>query len=215
MIALACAALTIAAVCLFVPSGQSTVLAFDDIANKLMEAKSARYQSEATIEAVPGADAVTQSFQSYYLAPGLFRNEFRSPEMATITDSVSGKMLFLTRASKSAVLIMKGAKGDEKHPNHFERLRTLLSKQGTQQGAEYESLGEKEIDGHRAVGFRYDSPLAVITLWGDKTTGQPVLVETVWSGTPRTEVKMSKFEINVPLNCKRLKTTLRSRANKL
>jgi hypothetical protein len=49
------------------------------------------------------------------------------------------------------------------------------------------------------VGFRYDSPSAEITLWGDAATGYPVRIETVWSGLPRTEVTMNNFEINIDL----------------
>ena len=64
----------------------------------------------------------------------------------------------------------------------------------------FAELLPKEIDGRRAVGFRYDSSLASVTLWGDPTTGYPIRIETVWSGIPRTEVTMTHFEINVDLN---------------
>jgi hypothetical protein len=55
------------------------------------------------------------------------------------------------------------------------------------------------INGEQATGFRYDSAAAVITLWGDPATGCPVRIESVWSGTPRSEVVMTDFEINVDL----------------
>jgi hypothetical protein len=63
----------------------------------------------------------------------------------------------------------------------------------------FEAIGEKEINGKQATGFRFDSPSAMITLWGDPATGYPVRIETVWSGTPRSEVVMADFEINVDL----------------
>src|SRR5262249_34486483 len=65
--------------------------------------------------------------------------------------------------------------------------------------SQYLRLGEKEIDGRRVVGFRYESALASVTLWGDPATGYPVRIETTWSGIPRTEVAMTHFEINVDL----------------
>ena len=64
---------------------------------------------------------------------------------------------------------------------------------------QYKSLGEKEIDGKTAIGFIYDSPTATVTLWGDPKTHVPVRIESVWSGIPRSEVVMTRFEINVDL----------------
>ncbi|MEX0678988.1 MAG: hypothetical protein WD063_18080 [Pirellulales bacterium] len=42
----------------------------------------------------------------------------------------------------------------------FERMRELLANSLNAKEAQYERLGEKEIDGRRAVGFRFDSPIS-------------------------------------------------------
>jgi hypothetical protein len=89
----------------------------------------------------------------------------------------------------------------------FERLRDLLAKNRDVHDKEFTALGEKDIDGRRAVGFRFDSPLQMMTLWGDPATGLPVLVESVWSGVPRTEVTMSRFQLNADLKPDLFSTT--------
>jgi hypothetical protein len=82
----------------------------------------------------------------------------------------------------------------------FGRVRDLLSERRNSKEDEYKRLGEKEIDGHHAVGFSYADPVRSLTLWGDPATGLPVLIETVWSGSPKTEVTMSHFELNEKLD---------------
>ena len=195
LIAFTAACLAIAAVWLLVPGGQSTAQAFNEIAEKLVGAKSARFQMEVIAEGQP-----KQKCKSYYLAPGKLRSEFELMGMVNITDFEAKKMVMLNPIPKLAVVMnLKGEAESQKFQSQFEQLRKLLAKSGDAENAKYERLGEKEIDGHRAAGFRYDSPAATVTLWGDPATGYPVRIETIWSGIPRTEVTMTDFEINVEL----------------
>jgi hypothetical protein len=109
-------------------------------------------------------------------------------------------MVSLTPAKKRAmVMTLKGAPRDKLANNNFERLRELLSSSRDTKDKQYQRVGEMEIDGKRAVGFRYDSPMATVTLWGDPKTGTPLRIENVWMGIPPTEVVMTHFEINVDL----------------
>ncbi len=64
---------------------------------------------------------------------------------------------------------------------------------------EYERLGEKEIDGQPTVGFRHETSLGSVTMWGNPETGMPVLVETVWTGLPPTVSTMTHFNLDVDL----------------
>jgi len=193
--AITIACLAIAAVWLFVPGQQSTALAFNRFAEALVEAKTARFQMELTIEGQP-----KQKIQAYFLAPGKFRQEMAFMDAVSISDDRAGKMLMLSRAAKTALVMnSKGQPKDEKSRDPFERLRELLSKNRDAKENQFEALGEKQINGKQATGFRLDSPFALITLWGDQATGYPVRIESVWSGTPRCEVVMADFEINVDL----------------
>jgi hypothetical protein len=62
--------LSIAAPWLVFPGHQSTASAFDNFATALVEAKTARFQTEVTV-----AGLLKQKIQAYYLAPGRFRQE--------------------------------------------------------------------------------------------------------------------------------------------
>jgi len=179
---------------LLLPGGPSTALAFNRFADALVKAKTARFEMEVTIEGQP-----KRKFKAFYLAPGKFRQELGF--MVNVSDVPAGKMVSLMPSQKRALVMnMKGAPGEKLAYNDFERVRELLSENRDAKDSKYERVGEKEIEGKRALGFRYDSPSATITLWGDPKTGLPVRIENVWSGIPHTDVVMSDFEINVDLD---------------
>jgi outer membrane lipoprotein-sorting protein len=189
----ATACLAVFAAWLLLPGRQSTASAFERLAAALVDARTARFQMEVTIEGQP-----QQKFKAFYLAPDRFRQEL--PFLVNISNFSAGKMISLMPSQKRALVMnLKGVPADKQTNNYFERLRDLLAGQlGTGDKA-YVRLGDKEIDGKQAVGFRYDSPMATVTLWGDPRTATPVRIDTIWSGLPRTEVSMDHFEINVPL----------------
>ena len=195
LFAVVSACVVIGVVWLFVPGRQSTAQAFNKLADTLVAAKTARFDMEVTAEGQP-----KQVARAYYLAPGRFRQELKFADVINISDLPAGKMVSVIPAAKRVMMMnLKGSPKDKKFESAFDRLRELLANSRNAKDAEYQRLGEKEIDGHRVVGFRYDSPLASVTLWGDPATGNPVRIDTVWSGVPRTEVTMDHFEINVDL----------------
>lgn len=174
---------------------QSSAQAFDKFAETLLAAKTVRFQIEERTVGRP-----TEVIQAYYLAPGRYRLEEQSGDVVKIFDATAAKMVSLNRSAKRVVVVnFRKAPTDTKVENDFERLRELLSKNRDANDAQYQRLGEKEIGGRRAVGFRCDTPATEVTLWGDPATGYPVRIETVWGGLPRTETIMNKFEINIDL----------------
>lgn len=195
LIAVSAVCAVIACVWLLVPGQQSTARAFNKLAETIVLAKTARFQMEVAIEGQP-----KQKFKSYYLAPGKFRNEFPAFGMVTIADWPAGKLEQIMPAMKRVMVMnVKGVEKDKKFQSQFEQLYDLLSKSRDAKESHYERLGEKEIGGLHVVGFRYDTPAATVTLWGDPKSGQPVRIESVWSGIPRTEATMTDFQINVEL----------------
>jgi outer membrane lipoprotein-sorting protein len=212
MIVVAAACLVVAGVWLFVPGRQTSAQAFNKLAETLMTAKTARFEMHVKIEKVdlnvggkemnPFGTVGDQKFEAYYRAPGRFRQELPALGIVNITDLSADKMVMVTlmpAAKRMMVVNLKGKLQNDKFVSQFDRLRELLSKSEEGKEGQYERLGEKEIDGHRAVGFQYDSHSAKVTLWGDPVTALPVRIESVWSGIPRTEVTMSHFEVNVDL----------------
>jgi hypothetical protein len=59
----------------------------------------------------------------------------------------------------------------------FESVRRLVQEDGSESGEKVESLGEKEIDGRQAVGYRKRTNMADMTLWADPKTAQLVRVD--------------------------------------
>jgi len=204
LVAVVSACVVIGSVWLFMPGRQSTAQAFNKLAETLVAAKTARFEMEVAAEGQP-----KQIARAYYLAPGRFRQEVKFiNDMVNISDLPEGKMVTIIPSAKRVMVMnLKGQPKNKKFESEFDRLRELLSNSRDAKDAQYERLGEKEIDGRRAVGFRYDSPLAAATLWGDPATGYPIRIETVWSGVPRTEVTMTHFEINVELKASLFDTT--------
>jgi outer membrane lipoprotein-sorting protein len=193
LIAASVVGVAIFAAWLAMPARQSAAHAFNRIAETLVTAKTARFQMEVSIEGQP-----KQKFKAWFLAPHKIRQEVGN--VVNIGDFETGKIITLMPDQKRAMVMnMKGAPKHKSSDNYFDQLRRLLMEKRDGQDQQYERLGEKEFDGKKAAGFRFDAPIATITLWGDPKTGDPIRIETVWSGIPRTEVVMTDFQINVEL----------------
>jgi outer membrane lipoprotein-sorting protein len=189
--ATACAGVLL--VWLLLPGRMSTAQAFNLIAETVVQARTAQFQMEVAIEGQP-----TQKFKGWFLAPAKYRQELGF--MVSISDLEAGKMVnLLPQEKKVMIMNLKGGPKDKGAANYFDQLRRLLMEKRDAKDDQFERLGEKDFAGKKAVGFRSASPAATITLWGDPATRQPIRIETVWSGVPRSEVVMTDFVINVDL----------------
>lgn len=191
----ACAA--VLAIWMFAPGHQSSAHAFNMFAEALVNARSATFEMTIEIEGHP-----KQTAKNYYLAPGKFRNEL--PNMIIISNFDVGKTITRGDASKTIVEMKFVNLPDDPRMRQsfdlFGKLRELLAETRDAKDEQYERLGEKMIDGHRAIGFHGATALAAVTMWGDPETGLPLLVETVWSGTPSTRSTMSNFKLNAEVD---------------
>jgi len=189
----AAAACVVAALAWLLLPGAGRALAFEKVVEAVVTAKSARFHMDVNVEG-----QAKESAEAMFLAPARYRMELG--KVVSLTDFGAAKMLTLVPDQKQAVVFnLKHAPQGQAaldQINHFERLRQLLQDQKL---PAYERLGEKTIDGHKAQGFRLVSPIGTSTLWGDARTGDPVRIETVYTGVPRTEVVMTRFEMNVEL----------------
>jgi len=191
----AVAACVVAALAWLLMPGSGTAAAFEKIVEAVVSAKSARFHMEVNVEG-----QAKQSAEAMFLAPAKYRMEVG--KIVSLTDFEAAKMLTLIPDQKQAVVFnLKHMPKDgsaSEQANNFERLRQLLQARRGELPA-YERLGEKTIDGRKAQGFRLQSPIGTVTLWGDAQSGDPVRIETVYSGVPKSEVVMTKFEMNVDL----------------
>jgi outer membrane lipoprotein-sorting protein len=191
----ACAA--VLAIWMFAPGHQSSAHAFNTFAEALVNARSATFEMTVEIEGQP-----KQTAKSYYLAPGKFRNELSNS--VTISNFEAGRIVTRHDPSKTfAEMKFVNVPEDPKMRESFDlfgKLRELLTEARDFKDEKYERLGEKMIDGHRAIGFHGATALEAVTMWGDPETGLPLLVETAWSGTPSTRSTMKDFKLNAEID---------------
>jgi hypothetical protein len=123
-----------------------------------------------------------------------------------ITSSFGGKSILLVPDKKLAVVNQPiNAPRDEAAKNFLGVLRSYLLDARDKADVRREPLGEKEIDGRRAVGFRLSGrglhdPGWVMSLWGDPQTGEPIRIEKTDLMCPGKKVTMSDFVFNLDLD---------------
>ena len=111
------------------------------------------------------------------------RGEVLSPDgktvQAIVIDFDASRMLTLIPNQKRAVLIeLKDML--EKPENVLEELRNMVTEIQNDPNVSVEPLGEKEIDGQIAKGFRATGPDGELTVWADPQTALPIRMEQKW-----------------------------------
>jgi len=112
------------------------------------------------------------------------RGEVLSPDGKTvqaisIVDYDTSRMLQLIPSQKRAVLIeMKDL--PEKPENILETMRNIITDLQNDPDFSVEPLGEHEIDGRIATGFRAMGPDEEVTVWADSETALPIRMEQKW-----------------------------------
>ena len=191
--------LTVTGVALWFHGGGATP-ACADFAAPILEAKTVK--CKMTIK-VKGPPARTITSEIMTLGGTRMRQVTELPDMpkiVVIQDSSQGKSLTLEPASKTATVITSTKNRKDKTPESgglftlFRLFQLVEEKPGA---VEHESLGEKEIDGRKVVGFHISSQPHDLILWGDPKTGLPVRVEMTMGIEGGTKVTLSDFVFNV------------------
>ncbi len=200
--------LTITSVALFFRGG-GAAFAFADFAAPILEAKTVK--CKMTIE-MKGPPARTMTSEVMVLDGFRMRQVMELPDMpelpdktkvVTIEDSRQGKSLLLVPASKTATVRTATKNRKDKTPESgslFTVLRLFQLVEEKPDAVEHESLGEKEIDGRKVVGFHISSPVGDLILWGDPETGLPVRVETTSGIEGSVKATFTDFAFNVDLD---------------
>jgi len=153
-----------------------------------------------------GPPARTLTSDVMILDDDRMRQEFELPDKSKsviITDLSQGKKLFLTPASKTATVLTITKNRKDKTPEHGDPLagfRKLFLAVQDKPGIERKSLGEREIDGRKVVGFHVINPGGGLRLWGDPKTGQPVRVEVTMGIEGSQKVTFSDFVFNADMD---------------
>ncbi len=103
----------------------------------------------------------------------------KAVQVIVITDYDTSRMFQLIPSKKTAVVIdLKDI--PEKPENILEELRNMVTEIQNNTDISVEQLGEKEIDGRIATGFRARNPDGEITVWADTQTALPIRIEQQW-----------------------------------
>jgi hypothetical protein len=130
----------------------------------------------AILDIVMGAENPnTPVIHDMVMGSRIRRTMSNMPELVSIIDLESGKILALTENKKEATYI--DLKGLPSMPNYMDQLRNLIVKLQDSPGFVVEELGTQEIDGRKAVGFLAKHAVGEITIWADAKTGLPIRID--------------------------------------
>jgi len=127
------------------------------------------------------------TIQAMVLELGRLRLDCSAEKISSITDFNTGKCLLIFHQKKAGVLmenlVIKNMKTEDGIGGIYALFSRPIENLWNLQDGTQENLGEKQIDGQTVTGFRvfqkdpyfeYD-----ITIWANKTTGVPILVEVL------------------------------------
>ena len=192
------ATLLVACAVWLIQSASTPALALDLLIEKLMQAKTARYDTIVTTEGQPPL-----KMKGYYLEPNHMREEFDG--FINIIDWSARKRIGLDPKNMRATVLSLKNLPDElmtgmQEGNWFEGTRQMLRAATTDPYAKVVSLGEKQLDGRTVIGVRFEISGSHMTLWADPATQLPVRIESTSAGPPKSEVAMTNFEFNIELD---------------
>ena len=128
------------------------------------------------------------------IEPGLIRQEMSVPQkQVRTTDLRKGRILILLPETKQATLIEvsglpKAALEELDRQNMIRRLKELV------EGSHVE-LGEKEINGRTAKGYRVERDDQTMTVWVARDTAEPIEMSITHAMGP-VRICMSDFELD-------------------
>lgn len=165
-------------------------IAWADVQEKIRNARTVSMKIVMQQEGAPDL-VVTRRIKE----GGLMRQELTigGESLTQIFRLREGKLLMLAHADKTAVCMELSGMPEETR-RKIEKADVLASLKALIEESETE-LGEKEIAGRRAKGYRVKKGATTFSIWADAKTGDPVKLElTVYQG--KVLVTMSDFRFN-------------------
>jgi hypothetical protein len=121
------------------------------------------------------------------------RRTFSKMETILIIDLDSARMLTLDPKSKTAVYIDIQGPLQEGTKNFLEFVRKVIT---DLKDISAEKLGQRDIDGRKAIGFLARDPNVKLTIWADPQTAQPIRIELLFGQTLYI-LKNIEFDVQV------------------
>ncbi|MCJ7674946.1 MAG: zf-HC2 domain-containing protein [Sedimentisphaerales bacterium] len=124
------------------------------------------------------------------------RRTFSNMATIMIIDLDNAKMLTLDPPSKSAAYVNIQGPLREGTKNLIEFVRNAVIGVKDQPDIPVQELGQREIDGRKAVGFLVRGQNEQITIWADSRTAQPIRIEMLLG---QTLYILKNIEFDVPI----------------
>jgi len=125
------------------------------------------------------------------------RRTFSNMDTILIIDLDNAKMLTLDPPSKGAVYVGIDGPLREGTRNLIEFVRNAVIRVKDQPDMPVQELGQREIDGRKAVGFLVRGLNEDLTIWADATTATPIRIELLYG---QTLYILKNIEFDVPVD---------------
>ena len=145
------------------------------------------------LDIIIGSDESGPFMHEIVVGSRIRRTMSNMPNLVHILDLDNGKMLALDTESRTAVYIdIKGQLQDATR-NYVEFLRQVIRQV---KNGQVEKVGEKVIDGQKAIGFVGRGQNEQVTIWADHKTGHPLRIELQ---VGQMSAVMKNFKFDVPI----------------
>lgn len=171
---------------------------FDHFASELLDAKSARLNLEFKVDG-----EMIQQGEVLYLAPNLALREISMFDQAglMVSDGDSGKVITVIPNLKQALVATPPPRPPGQSPSDpYFRLKDVLARSRSGKEKPFEPIGQQQIAGQPAVGFRMVNADGVFAIWGNPHTGRLLRAEAAWNASPTIEAVISDFQANAEVD---------------
>jgi outer membrane lipoprotein-sorting protein len=169
--------------------------AFEEVAQKLHDARTMVYRATSINEGAP-AEIKSMTMKLFFRVPGFMRVETEVADAfpVSILDTARGRMVVLDTAKKSA-MVMENAKPPEDFAaKTVEHLRNLP-------GKDARPVGRERIGDVEAEGYRVEEHGGTMVAWVDPKTRLPVRIDVTntYLNKP-VRATLSDFQLDPPLD---------------
>jgi len=171
IVKLAAAAVIIIAAALGIHYIVSPGITFADVVQPILDAKT------AVLDIIVGQDENGPVIHDMVMGSRIRRTMSNAPDVVSIIDLETGRILVLTASSRDAVYI--DLKSLPSIPNYLDTIKNLITKLQESPDFSVEELGEQDIAGQKLIGFHATNPKLDVTIWADPRTALPVRIEQI------------------------------------
>jgi outer membrane lipoprotein-sorting protein len=183
----AAAAVVIIAVLIGLPFGNTVT--FADVVEPILNAKT------IVFDMVLGTDDTGMVMHEIVVGSRIRRNMSNMPNITMIIDMDNARLLALDTDAKTAVYAdMAGELGDRTR-SYIKFVRQIIRQL---QDGQVEELGERVIDGQKAIGFIGRGQNEEVTIWADPQTALPIRIEAQIG--QELSFTMKNFEFNAAVD---------------